>query len=89
MDALKAARENRLKEIQMEAILKECVVYFFFVMVLFFISYQTRDMASYNFNENIKNTFVRTKPAFDSVRNLINWIIRCFDFYRTKVKFYS
>ena len=66
-EALEKARQTRLNEMQMEAILKECLVYFFFIMVLFFLSYQTRDADSFNFAENIKNTFVRTSPSFDSV----------------------
>ena len=56
-EALERAREERLKEIAMEAILKECIVYFFFILVLFFLSYQVRDADSYRFADNIKNHF--------------------------------
>ena len=56
-----------MQEIQMEAILKECIVYFFFVITTFFLSYETRDSSSYIFAQNIKDTFKYTSPAFDSV----------------------
>ena len=66
-EALEAARELRKKEMAMEAILKECIVYFFFVIVVFFLSYETRDTASFHFANNIKNTFVYNSPSLDSV----------------------
>jgi len=65
--ALEKARDTRMKEIQMEAILKECITYFFFIMVLFFLSYQTRDADSFIFAQNIKNTFVHNSPSLDSI----------------------
>ena len=55
--SLEAARELRMKEMQMEAILKEVLVYFFFVLVLFFLSYQNRDLNSFPYAQNIKNIF--------------------------------
>ena len=70
-EALAKARELRMKEIQMEAILKECIVYLFFVIVLFFLSYETRDGDSFLFAQNIKNTFIETSPAFGSVGGTI------------------
>ena len=65
--ALEAARELRMKEIQMEAVLKEVIVYFFFVMVVFFLSYQARDADSFLLAQNIKNTFVDNSPSLSSV----------------------
>ena len=75
--ALEAARELRLKEIQMEAILKEFLVYFFFVSVVFFLSYQTRDLSSHDYAQNIKNTFVETSPVHfqDGVCSVIKYTI--------------
>lgn len=64
-EELAKQRDLRMKEIAMEAILKECIVYFFFIMVLFFISYQTRDSDSFPFAQNIKNSF--DSSAFHSV----------------------
>ncbi len=69
MESLNAARELRLKEVAMEAILKEVMIYFVFVMVTFFLSYQARDSNSFIFAQNIKNTFFwNGAPYFDSVR---------------------
>ncbi len=65
--SLEAARELRLKEIAMEAILKEVLVYFLFVTVVFFLSYQARDADSFLFTSNIRNNFVFNNPSFDSV----------------------
>ena len=62
MASLEKARELRMNELTMEAILKEMIVYFFFLMVIFFLSYQARDSDSFIFAENIKNTFERNVP---------------------------
>ena len=59
--ALAHARDQRLKEVAMEAILKECIVYFFFILVLFFLSYQVRDADSFRFASNVKNHFWAVK----------------------------
>ena len=67
LKALEEQRQTRLKEIAMEAILKECIVYFFFVSIVFFLSYQARDITSYDLSRNIRNTFVETSPSFESV----------------------
>ena len=69
-----AERELRMKEIQMEAILKEVIVYFIFVIVLFFLSYQARDLQSFNYAQNIKNTLVENSPTFESV-GLYTWFL--------------
>ena len=67
MESLNAAREVRMKEIAMEALLKEIVIYAIFVLIVFFLSYQARDSDSFIFAENVKNTFFRNSPTFDSV----------------------
>jgi len=66
-DALKRAREVRLKQIEMNGIIKECIVYLVFVLVVYFISYQERDFRSFLFAQNIKNQFFGGKPSFSSV----------------------
>ena len=66
-EALKKAREVRLKQIEMNAIIKECVIYLIFVLVVYFISYQERDRRSFLFAQNVKNQFFGGKPAFSSV----------------------
>lgn len=50
----------------MEAILKEILIYFFFVLILFFLSYQQRDLLSFQYTENMKNMFL---GKFESVSN--------------------
>ncbi|XP_013393280.1 uncharacterized protein LOC106161002 [Lingula anatina] len=70
LTALTAAREQRMKEIQMEAIIKEILIYFFFLLILFFLSYQTRSTSSYLFTEMIRNTFINTSPAIKDVHTI-------------------
>ena len=74
MASLEKARELRMNELQMEAILKEMIVYFFFLIVIFFLSYQARDSDSFIFAENIKNTFERNVP-YGNVRMIYSLVI--------------
>ena len=67
MESLNAARELRMKEMAMEALLKEIITYAIFVLIVFFLSYQARDSDSFIYAENIKNTFFRNSPTFDGV----------------------
>ena len=67
MEKLEESRQNRLKEIKMEEILKEIMIYFFFVLILFFLSYQGRDKESFVYTENMKNMFLGN---FESVSYL-------------------
>ena len=67
VEALKRAREIRLKQIEMNAIIKECIIYLVFVFVVYFISYQERDFRSFLFAQNVKNQFFGGKPSFSSV----------------------
>lgn len=66
--ALSEARDLRLKEIKMEAVIKEMVIYFFFLFIIFFISYQQRDPRSYQFGQNVRNTFL---SGFENVSIMI------------------
>lgn len=68
MEVLKQSRENRLKEMQIEAILKECIIYVFFILVLYFISYQDKDKRSFLFSQNLQTRFFQGDPAFGDVR---------------------
>ena len=67
MESLNAARELRMKEMAMEALLKEIITYAIFVLIVFFLSYQARDSDSFIYAENIKSTFFRNSPTFDGV----------------------
>ena len=73
MESLNAARDLRMKEIKMEALLKEIIIYAIFVTVVFFLSYQARDSDSFIFAENVKNTFFRNTPLFESVSTAYIW----------------
>lgn len=48
----------------MEEVLKELSAYIFFVIILFFLSYQQRDSNSYMYASNLKNSFTHN---FESV----------------------
>lgn len=63
-EKLEQQRQARLKEMKMEAILKEIFIYGFFVLILFFLSYQQRDLQSFYYTENMKNMFL---GKFESV----------------------
>lgn len=56
-DSLLKIRDQRLKEIAMEAILKEMGTYFVFILIIFFLSYQTRSTDSYMLHSTLQNTF--------------------------------
>ncbi len=64
---LEEMRVLRMKEMKMEAVLKEIIGYFYFVLIVFFLSYQARDADSYPFAETIKNIFVTNSPSLSSV----------------------
>lgn len=68
LEALNEARENRMKELKMEAVVKEIVIYAIFVLILFFLSYQARDSESFLFAENLKGFFA---SGFDKVTTLV------------------
>ena len=64
-EKLEEQRLARLKEMKMEEILKEILIYGFFVLILFFLSYQQRDLQSFYYTENMKNMFL---GKFEGVR---------------------
>ncbi|XP_064637018.1 polycystin-1-like protein 2 [Lineus longissimus] len=57
--SLREARELRLKEIAMESIIKEMMAYFVFIIIIFFLSYQTRSTHSYKLGSTVKNLFMK------------------------------
>ncbi|KAK7111719.1 hypothetical protein V1264_011307 [Littorina saxatilis] len=72
--ALSEARDLRLKEIKMEAVIKEMVIYFFFLFIIFFISYQQRDPRSYQFGQNVRNTFLSGFENIKTVTDYWKWL---------------
>ncbi|XP_046581985.1 LOW QUALITY PROTEIN: uncharacterized protein LOC124289408 [Haliotis rubra] len=71
---LDEVRDLRLKEIKMEAVLKEIIIYTFFVLVIFFLSYQQRDSDSFGFGQNIKNRFVGKFEKISTIPDYWNWL---------------
>ncbi|PAA59473.1 hypothetical protein BOX15_Mlig010540g1 [Macrostomum lignano] len=59
-EKLAEIRETRMKEIKMESIIKEMLAYSIFVLVVFFISYQTRSINSYKLGDVMRNTFTNS-----------------------------
>jgi len=66
-ETLKIARAARLKELDMEKIIKDCLVYLAFILVLYFISYQDKDERSFLFSQGIQNQFLQGIPCFGNV----------------------
>lgn len=58
IESIKRERELRVREIQMETVLKNFITYLIYVLILLFIAYNNRDPDSYHLNANIQNTFV-------------------------------
>lgn len=59
MAKMERAKLERLKELQMTAILKEIVSYAFFIWILTVLSYGNRDPSAYYLRQNLKDTFIR------------------------------
>ena len=52
---LEEAREKRLKEKKMKAIIREIIIHLMFVLVCLFIGYSTMDPFAYRLGESVKN----------------------------------
>ena len=55
---LEIIRIARQKEVEMWSIVKELIGYFFFIVIMYIISYGNRDPLSYLFQENIRMSFI-------------------------------
>ncbi|XP_053382148.1 uncharacterized protein LOC123562231 [Mercenaria mercenaria] len=77
-EKLEAQRQARLKEMKMEEILKEIMIYGFFVLVLFFLSYQQRDLQSFYYTENMKNMFLGKYEGISTVLEYWVWLEKFF-----------
>ncbi|XP_052262941.1 uncharacterized protein LOC127866462 [Dreissena polymorpha] len=73
-EKLEEQRVQRVREMKMEAILKEIMVYGFFVLVLFFLSYQQRDVQSFYYTENMKNMFVEGFEEISTMNDYWVWL---------------
>ncbi|KAL3878017.1 hypothetical protein ACJMK2_035653 [Sinanodonta woodiana] len=74
LEALGVARTNRLKEIQMETVIKEIAVYLFFVIILFFLSYHQRDSDSYIYSENLQSFLRNGFESIQTVSQYWDWL---------------
>lgn len=61
--ALEAAREQRLKEIKMWAVIREILFYAFFLWILMVISYKSVSTDSYNYKHNMEKVFIMTNDT--------------------------
>ena len=57
-ETLYKAREERLKEVRMCAILKEIITYFLFLFLLLFVAYGNRDPHAYLLQKALNDQFV-------------------------------
>ena len=66
-EALRKARKKRQNEMEMEAILKEIIIYFIFVCVLVYLSYQNRSTHGHPLWLTSKDLFWDNSPNIESV----------------------
>ncbi|XP_069123973.1 polycystin family receptor for egg jelly-like isoform X2 [Argopecten irradians] len=73
---LDKAREVRLKEIKMWAVIREIIFYSFFVWILMVISYQNRNTNSYLYKFSMEQVFIITNDTnhkFEKITNTQNF----------------
>ena len=64
---LEAIKERRLREMQMEDTLHRMIVYSFYVLILYIISYAHRDTNSYFVTQTIRDHLVSGPHGFSKV----------------------
>ena len=69
-ETLKKAREHRLMEMKMDAVLREIAIYVFFLGIIFFLSYQQRDPLSFGYGDTVRKNLL---SGFENVR-LVNFV---------------
>ncbi|XP_055955042.1 uncharacterized protein LOC126809611 [Patella vulgata] len=74
LSELEETRQLRLNEIKMEAVVKDIVVYAFFVLIIFFLSYQQRDSEGFYLADNLKNRFATGFDKISTVQNYWSWL---------------
>ena len=73
-ETLDAIRAERIKEIEIWAIVRELLGYIFFVVIVFIISYGNRDTKSYHLKVNIEKNFIK-RYQFDKIVTSNDWWI--------------
>ncbi|KAL3876324.1 hypothetical protein ACJMK2_034186 [Sinanodonta woodiana] len=69
---LVAARIQRLKEIQMWAVIREIIFYAFFLWILMVVSYRNRDQNSYYYKYSLQQIFILTSDTGQSFTDIEN-----------------
>lgn len=72
---LHEAREKRLQELRMSEICRELVIYLVFIVIVIFLSYQSRDTNSNGLYLSTKNLFITEN--FNGIDSLENWWKYC------------
>ncbi|KAL4239265.1 hypothetical protein ACF0H5_000082 [Mactra antiquata] len=70
--ALETARKQRLKEIQMWAVIREILFYAFFLWILLVISYRSVNNNSYTYKHNMEKVFIMTNDTNKSFFKIKN-----------------
>ncbi|XP_060067156.1 uncharacterized protein LOC132547416 [Ylistrum balloti] len=71
---LEEQRQLRMMELKMEEVVREIGIYALFVLILFFLSYQTRDSDSFLMAENLKTTLGSGFEKISTVSDYWNWL---------------
>ncbi|KAL8606997.1 hypothetical protein ACOMHN_041386 [Nucella lapillus] len=77
--ALEAARQKRLNEIQMWSIVREVVIYSFFLWILLVISYRQRNADTFLYKDTMERVYIKNNETdidFGKIRNVeefFNW----------------
>ncbi|OWF47600.1 Polycystic kidney disease and receptor for egg jelly-related protein [Mizuhopecten yessoensis] len=74
MKTLGEQRQLRMMELKMEEVIREIGIYALFVLILFFLSYQTRDSDSFLMADNLKNTLGSGFEKISTVTDYWNWL---------------
>ncbi|GFS01460.1 polycystic kidney disease protein 1-like 2 [Elysia marginata] len=73
-EELEKSRKNRLMELKMEAVLKEIMIYTFFLGIIFFLSYQQRDPQSYALGDTIRKNMLSGHGNIKTVLDYWIWL---------------
>ncbi|XP_069123478.1 uncharacterized protein [Argopecten irradians] len=74
MKTLEEQRQLRMMELKMEEVVREIGIYALFVLILFFLSYQTRDSDSFLMADNLKSTLGSGFDKISTVTDYWNWL---------------
>ena len=73
-ESLTAAREQRLREMEMEGIVRDVVVYFIFVVIAFLLAFTLRGHSSYTMHTEIRNILQSGFSDVKTPQDYWNWV---------------